>query len=182
MSSGDSARLRSPAFSSSRSRLRVPGIGTMNGRLETVATPKRPGREWRLRASARCPHVVDDGLVRLRERRPESVAWSRGTPPSLTVSAGVDCPSKEALAKRAEGNEPDAQLHAELAGSRAQDRGSTANTRSATRSRGRRRARGEWLPRRPPTNQSDAPFRLATNSPTAPATSSMGTLGSTRCW
>ena len=166
-------RPRGSTASSSRGWAR----STASGRAARRARPAPASRPFapRRRAGGR-PGLVRPAALG-REAR-DGVAEVRA------VEGGrlVDLAGQEALAQRAEGHEPDARAPRASAGSPPPAPATTASTRSAARSPAGRRGRGGWSAPRPRTGRSAAPCPAAMSSFTVPATSSIGTFGSTRCW
>ena len=179
-SSGVSTTSTAWTFSSSRAALRGPG-----NRDDVVTLREQPcERELRGRAALLLrdlPDLLDDVQVLL-----EVVALK-----ARVVATEVACrqllrlreaTGEEAAAERAVRHEADAELFAGSATHPPRRRATTANTRSAARGCDAPCSRVATSRVPLPTCRGSAPCRPRRGRPSRRSSSSIGTVGSTRCW
>ena len=151
---------------------------TASGRAATPAQSGRASRPSR-RQSGRAPRPAARLALRFSGEK-------RGTTLRKSVLSNlrvfINRTGEEALAERAEWHKANPQFFTASVARPSRVHATKASTRSATPPRAARRARGGSTARLPRTNQSISPCPGRISSFTAPATSSMGTSGSTRCW
>ena len=178
-SSGVSTTSAAPMFSSRRCRFVVPGIGTIHGCwASSQASATCAGV-----ASFRSPiaaEQIDHGLVRLARLRREP--RKQGSEIAALEGRGlIHLPREESLAERAVRARTRCRAPRALAAPPLRGLSSTTSTRSGPRRRAAPHARGGSSRRR--FGQPEMlDLALADQVRTAPATSSIGTAGSTRCW
>ena len=129
-------------FSSSRCSFVVPGIGTIHGFCaSSQASAICAGVAFF--AAAIWPSRSTSAWFALRASGVKRGTMLRKSLPS-NVRVLVDRAGEKALAERAEGHEADAEFLAASAGFPSRARATTANIRSAARSRAAPRGRGGW--------------------------------------